>query len=333
MKMKSNSKLVKRILFIVLIIAGNISFGNKPLTPVEKFGQLKIEGSTIMGQNNQVVQLTGMSLFWSQWIGKYYNYDCIKWLATDWKCSVVRAAMAVNYNGYAKHPAREQRKIEKVIDAAIDLGIYIVIDFHEHNAENFQKEAEIFFAAMAQKYGKYPNVIYEIYNEPLMVSWSGVIKPYCSDIIKVIRQYDPDNLIICGTPNWSQNVDEAALDPIADKNVAYALHFYSGTHKQWLIDKAEVAMNKGLCLFVSEYGTTNADGNGPVFIAESQMWYNWMDKHNISHCNWSVADKDETSSILYKGASSHGHWKDSQIKPSGMLVKSVLVKKYAELFK
>jgi endoglucanase len=333
MKMKINSVLCKLAFFTTLILFLNNTFGNKPLTPVEKFGQLKIEGTTIVGQNNQVVQLTGMSLFWSQWISKYYNYDCIKWLANDWKCSVVRAAMAVNYGGYAKHPQREQKKVEKVVDAAIDLGIYVVIDFHEHGAENFLPEAKTFFALMAQKYGKYPNVIYEIYNEPLQVSWSGVVKPYCDEVIKVIRQYDPDNIIICGTPSWSQNVDEAALDPIKDKNIAYALHFYSGTHKQWLIDKAEMAMDKGLCLFVTEYGITDANGDGPVYIPESQMWFNWMDKHHISHINWSVADKKESSSVLKKGASARGGWKDSQIKPSGLLVKTELIKKHNEMFK
>jgi len=209
----------------------------------------------------------------------------------------------------------------------------VIIDFHEHNAENFLPEAKTFFAEMAQKYGKYPNVIYEIYNEPLMVSWSKVIKPYCDEVIKVIRQYDSDNIIVCGTSNWSQNVDEAALDPIKDKNVAYALHFYSGTHKQWLIDKAEKAMDKGLCLFVTEYGTTDANGDGPVYIPETQMWFNWMDKHHISHCNWSVADKKESSAALTKGASARGGWKEFKIKQSGIIVKTELAKKHAEMFK
>lgn len=176
-------------------------------------------------------------------------------------------------------------------------------------------------------------MIYEIYNEPVKVSWSKVVKPYCEEVIKVIRQYDPNNIIVCGTPNWSQNVDEASLDPIKAANIAYTLHFYSGTHKQWLIDKAEVALKNGICLFVTEYGTTEASGNGPVFIDETQKWYNWMDKYHISYCNWSVADKDETSAILKKGASARGGWKENQIKPSGLLVKEMLIKKHAEMFK
>ena len=36
---------------------------------------------------------------------------------------------------------------------------------------------------MAKKYGKHPNIIYEIYNEPLVVSWDDVIKPYAENVI------------------------------------------------------------------------------------------------------------------------------------------------------
>jgi len=328
-----NSTLRLIFLSILFFLFLNYANGDNQKTPVGKFGKLRVEGTNIIGQNGEIVQLTGMSFFWSQWIGKYYNYDCVKWLKDDWKCSVVRAAMAVSNNGYAKYPKREQKKIERVVEASIDLGIYVIIDFHEHNAENYLNEAKIFFSAMAKKYGNSPNVIYEIYNEPLMVSWSKVVKPYCEEIIKVIRKYDPDNIIICGTSNWSQNVDEASIDPINEPNIAYALHFYAGTHKQWLVDKAETAIKNGICLFVTEYGTTDANGDGKVYINETNQWYNWMDKHNINNCNWSVADKKESSSVLVKGASKRGGWKDNKIKPSGQLVKEMLIKKNAEMFK
>ena len=326
-----NARKLYLLPFFVFII--HTVWGNQPSTPVEKYGRLKVAGTNIIGQNGDTVQLAGMSFFWSPWMPEFYNYDCVKWLCDDWKCTVVRAAMAVDHAGYAKHPLKEKKKIEKVVDAAINLGIYVVIDFHTHRAENFLSEAKTFFAEMAHKYGKYPNVIYEIYNEPLKVSWPEVVKPYCEEVIKTIRKYDPENIIICGTPIWSQNVDEASQDPIAANNIVYALHFYSGTHKQWLIDKAETAMKNGICLFVSEYGTTEANGDGKVYVDETRKWYNWMDKYHVSSCNWSVSDKKESSAILKKGASARGHWKDSQITPSGLLVKAELAKKYAEMFR
>lgn len=153
----SASVFLKKMVFLTCLFFLLISSsGINPSTPVGKYGQLKVEGTTIIGQNGDIVQLAGMSFFWSQWIGKYYNYDCVKWLRDDWKCSVVRAAMAVNYKGYATFPEREQKKIEKVVDAAIDLGIYVIIDFHDHNAENYLKEAKIFFSGMAKNMAVIP---------------------------------------------------------------------------------------------------------------------------------------------------------------------------------
>lgn len=304
----------------------------KEITPVELLGQLKVKGTHIVDQYGKPVQLAGMSLFWSQWIGKYYNYNCIKWLRDDWKCSVVRAAMAVGPGGYAQHPEKELQKIETVIEAAIDLGIYVIVDFHEHNAENYLNEAMAFFGHIAKKYGQHPNIIYEIYNEPLKISWSEVIKPYSEKVIAAIREHDPDNLIACGTPMWSQKVDEAALDPIDDPNVVYVLHFYAGTHKKELMQAGDIAIEKGLCLMVTEYGTTEANGDGNVYEAETQQWYHWMDQHKISHCNWSIADKNESSAALVADANPEGGWAEDEIKASGKLVRKELQKKWNQLF-
>lgn len=320
------------LLILVFSISANKAFSQE-ITPIQKHGQLSIVGPQIVNQNGEAIQLAGMSLFWSQWIGKYYNYDCIKWLKNDWKCSVVRAAMAVGPGGYAQHPEKEMKKIETVIDAAIDLGIYVIVDFHEHNAEKYLNEAKTFFGTIAKKYGNQPNIIYEIYNEPLQISWSKVIKPYAEEVIAAIRQYDPDNIIVCGTPNWSQKVDEAALDPIKGQNIAYTLHFYAGTHKKWLMKAGNEAMKKGLCLMVTEYGTTEANGDGAVYTKETKRWYRWMDKHMISHCNWSIADKEESSAALVVDADSTGGWTEDQIKPSGKLVRKELAKKYEVLMK
>lgn len=331
--MKFQFKLTVALLATLFIISTSCSSSKKEQTPVEKLGQLSIAGTYVVDQNNKPVQLAGMSLFWSQWIGKYYNYDCVKWLKEDWKCSVVRAAMAVGPGGYAQHPEKEMAKVEAVIDACIDLGIYVIVDFHEHRAEFFTEQAKTFFGQIAQKYGKYPNVIYEIYNEPLKVSWDDVLKPYSEAVIAEIRKYDPDNIIVCGTPVWSQNVDEAARNPIEGENIAYTLHFYAGTHHEELMARGDTAISKGLCLFVTEYGTTEANGDGPVFSEETQKWYNWMDKHKISHCNWSIADKAESSAALVVDADSLGGWTEDQIKPSAKLVRTELAKKHDQMFK
>jgi endoglucanase len=300
---------------------------------VQEHGQLRVQGNRIVDQAGVPVQLRGMSLFWSQWIPKYYTAETVKWLRDDWKVTVVRAAMAVKPDGYETHPDAERNKVIAVVDAAIELGIYVIIDYHAHTAHENLPQAKEFFADMAKRYGNSPNVLYEPYNEPLDVSWSKVLKPYHEAVIDAIRAHDPDNIVIVGTRNWSQQVAEAAANPIARSNVAYTLHFYANTHGQWLRDDAQKALNRGVALFVTEYGTTDATGDGMVNEAATREWWAFLDRNFISHVNWSVADKGESSAALFPGASPEGGWTDNQIKPSGILVREELRAKAPTLVK
>lgn len=295
--------------------------------PVDQFGQLKVVGNTIVDEKGNPAQLRGMSLFWSQWKGKYYTPETVSWLKRDWGCTVVRAAMAIEMDGYLENPEYEKTKVITVVDAAIREGLYVIIDWHDHHGEQHQKEAEAFFGEMAQRYGKYPNVIYELYNEPLDVSWSVVLKPYHQAVIDTIRHYDPDNLIICGTPNWSQDVDFAANDPLEGNNIAYTLHFYATTHRQELRSKALRALEKGIALMVTEYGTTEASGDGVVDKTETQVWWQFLDDHHISWCNWSITDKNESSAALKSGASPQGGWQQEDITESGLFVRNAIRQK------
>ena len=298
--------------------------GEEDLSPVKgvsEYGQLSVDGNKIVDKNGKAVQLRGMSLFWSQWIGKYYNAETVKWLKDDWQCNVVRAAMAVENGGYLENPESEKAKVYAVVDAAIKEDIYVIVDWHDHHGENHTEEAKVFFGELAQKYGNVPNIIYETYNEPLNVSWTNVLKPYHETIIAEIRKHDPDNLVICGTRNWSQNVDDVIGNKIADANVAYTLHYYAATHKQSLRDLAKKAITAGVPLFVTEYGISEASGNGSLNHEEAIKWWGFSDENSISHCNWSIADKEELSAALNPKASSTGGWAQKDLTISGHLVR------------
>jgi endoglucanase len=324
------SKLIIALMFLILSGQSGL-FGQ---TVVDHYGQLSVKGNYIVGEYGDTVQLRGMSLFWSQWMGQFYNASCIKWLRDDWKCTVVRAAMGVDMGGYAENGDREKEKVIAVVDACIELGIYVIIDYHSHEAHKNPQMAKQFFEEMAEKYGKYPNVLYEPYNEPLKdnVDWSMDLKPYHEAVIKSIRKYDPDNIVIVGTKQWSQLVEEASLDKIRDANTAYTLHFYAASHRKSLMDEASRAMANGVAIFVTEYGTCDASGNGKFDPVHTKEWYAFMDKHKISYCNWSVADKDETASILKPGASATGEWTEDELTESGKLVKADLLAKNTPIF-
>lgn len=260
-----------------------LAVDNKGRTVVERYGNLQVVGTNLCNEKGKPIQLRGMSSHGLQWHGKYANEDVLTWLRDDWNVQLWRAAMYLLEGGYITSPVLKQKVIDSV-EAALNLGIYVIIDWHVHNDRDpgrFQEESLVFFAEMAQRYGKYPNVIYEICNEPNgdTVTWSESIKPYAEAVIAEIRRYDPDNIIIVGTPTWSQDVDSAAMDPITEwNNIMYTLHFYAGSHGDELRKKADFALEKGLPLFVTEWGTSLSNGGGDYFREESLEWLSYMKK-------------------------------------------------------
>ena len=243
-------------LSLVIMVQLDIS-SREDETIVSVNGLLKVKGNRIVNQNDIPISLAGSSLFWSNdgWGGeRYYSSQVVSWLKTDWGTSIIRVAMGVeNLGGYLSNPMTNKERVKTVVEAAIDLGIYVIIDWHSHHAEDYTNEAIVFFQEMATIYGHKKNVIYEIYNEPLDISWTDTVKPYALKVISAIRSIDPDNLIIVGSPEWSQRVDLVAEDPITSfDNIAYSLHFYTIHHKKWLRDRASLTLEKGIALFVTE---------------------------------------------------------------------------------
>jgi len=318
---------MKRVIFTLLTVVLCTLLSAQ--TIVEKHGRLRVKDAHVVNKDGEFISLCGNSLFWSTngWGGeKYYNHDVVKFLKDDWNSSIVRIAMGVEGIGdYRTDPAGQTAKVKTVVDACIEEGLYVIIDFHAHSAHNYKNLAITFFEEMATLYGEYDNVIYEIFNEPLNVSWANVIKPYAEEVIAAIREIDPDNLIIVGTRNWSQEVVEASLNPIDDVNVAYALHFYADSHKQWLRDAAITAMNNGAALFVTEWGTCNASGNTGHNEESSDEWMSFCKDNYISVCNWAINDKDETASALLPGASKEGGWTEDDYTPSGKYVRNLML--------
>ena len=258
-------------------------------------------------------------------MAQFYNPSCIGWLYNDWKCSVVRAAMGVGSGGYLTNPAAEEAKVKTVIDACIAYGIYVIVDWHDDDAQDHLPQSIAFFEDIARQYGDKPNVIYEIYNEPQQVSWTTVVKPYADSVVKHIRAIDPDNLIIVGTPTWSQDVDVASLNPITANNIAYALHFYAATHKQALRNKAQTALNNGIALFVTEFGTCESSGTGVLDSNETRTWFAFMNQNNLSWCNWAIEDKTETAAALIPGSSGIGNWPISSLTASGLIIRQSIL--------
>nr|UNG40338.1 glycoside hydrolase family 5 subfamily 2 [Spondylis buprestoides] len=313
------------ILLTVLVLTYSIGIAvskDAALETVSKHGQLGVDGIHLVNQNGEQVQLKGMALFWSIWYPEFYNKATVDGVHTYCHSNVIRAALAVETNdgGYLDDPEGQKALVEAVIEAAIEDDIYVIVDWHEEQAFTHLEQAKDFFDQISKKYGSYPNIIYEPFNEPVDADWSTVLKPYHEAIIATIRANDPDNIIVLGSGDYSTKVDEAAADPITDySNIMYTLHFYAGTHKQWLRDTAQAALDAGLPIFVTEYGTVNADASAPVDEAESRLWWTWLDENNMSYVNYDISDKDEGASALIPGTTAEQTCQEAYLTESGRL--------------
>jgi len=141
-------------------------------------------------------------------------------------------------------------------------------------------------------------------------------------------------IVICGTDNWSQFIDAPIDNPIKDPQVMYTMHFYSGTHDTgslspleeaekrlppgetirpadargleaagaegivghyWLRQMADAALDAGLAIFASEWGVSEATGDGGPYIDWAKRWVDYMADNNISWTAWSLTNKAEIS--------------------------------------
>ncbi|UUF14385.1 MULTISPECIES: glycoside hydrolase family 5 protein [Flavobacterium] len=307
------------ILFLLVCCLAQAQF-------VKKHGQLSLQGTQLVDKNNEPIVLRGLSFGWHSMWPRFYNEKAVSWLKKDFNCNVVRAAMGIELGDYSytNDPQFSKEKIEAVINGAIKSDIYVIIDWHSHNVN--LKQAKAFFAEMSQKYSKYPNIIYEIFNEPDYETWWEV-KTYAEEVIQVIRENDPNNIILVGSPHWDQDVDLPAEDPILGyNNIMYTMHFYAATHGKELRDRTDQALKRGTPIFISESAGMEASGDGPLNVKAWQEYIDWMESKKLSWITWSVSDKDETCSILQKTAKSDGKWKDEDLKESGIKVREFLRK-------
>lgn len=290
---------------------------------VKENGWLQVKGTQLCNEQGQPVALHGMSSHGIQWFGSFAGEPAIQNTAS-YGANLFRVAMYTGEGGYLSRPDAIKKQAVAAVDAAIRQDMYVIIDWHilsDGNPKDHLREAEAFFTEMARRYKDQPAVLYEICNEPNgNVDWARDIKPYAEQVVKAIRAQSEKGVILIGSGTWSQDVHTAAADPVKGDNLMYTLHFYAGTHGQWLRDRADAAMKAGLPLFVTEWGTSAADGNGGVYLEESGQWMEWMEEMGISWANWSLCDKNETSAALKPGTSPTAKWTDKDLSESGRFV-------------
>lgn len=298
-------------------------------------GRLHVKGTKLVDKKGHEVQLRGVSTHGLSWYPQYVNDKCFAQLHDKWGANVVRLAVYTEeYNGYCSGDAKNRSDLKKLIKKGVKLAkkhkMYVIVDWHilsDGNPNSHKKEAKAFFKEMSKEFKDYNDVIYEICNEPNNgTSWKE-IKSYAKSVISTIRENDKKAVIVVGTPTWSQDVDQAAADPIKGENLMYALHFYAATHKADLRNKMTAAINKGLPVFVTEYGICDASGNGAIAKEEANRWVQTMDEYGVSYIAWNLSNKQESSSIIKSSCSKVSGFKKSELSDEGRWLYHLLRKK------
>ena len=297
-------------------------------TPLSTNGRLQVKGGKLVNSSGKSIVLKGVSTHGIAWYPKYVNKSTFQTMRDQWGVQCIRIAMYTKeYGGYLSggNQASLKKTIDNGVKYATELGMYVIIDWHilsDGNPVSNQSKAVAFFKEMANKYKNYKNVFYEICNEPNGgVSWKQV-KSYAQAVIKTIRAIDKNNIILVGTPTWSQDVDVASKDPIKGySNIMYTFHFYAGTHGESYRKKVQTAISNGLPVFVSEFGITNASGNGGINKTEADKWISFLKKNGISYVCWNISNKNEGCALLKSSCSKLSGFTDSDLSTQGLWFK------------
>ncbi|MCU4972716.1 cellulase family glycosylhydrolase [Halobacteria archaeon AArc-m2/3/4] len=220
--------------------------------------------------------------------------------------------------------------LDPVIDHLEQRGVYAIVDFHRHWRERgedelwlfdqqtgdpneaLQEEVDMFWDIVAPRYADRSHVLYEVYNEPTTPGmwddpmgenneylqdywryWKNLAQPW----VDTIREH-ADNIVLVGSPSWTQSPEGYFVEPFDGDNLAYTYHIYPEHNASRQEDWEDSTINgqgvegvyEEVPLFVTEFGwenpniyvdgplSGNTSGFGETFMdwLESSDGIHWM---------------------------------------------------------
>lgn len=299
-------------------------------TPVQINGQLRVCGTKLCNQHGQPIQLRGMSTHGLQWYRDCVTNSSLDALATNWTADVLRISMYIQEGGYETNPRFFTDLVHSIIEQVTSRGMYAIVDWHMLSPGDPNvnlSRAKTFFAEIAQRHNGKNNLLYEIANEPNGVSWSRV-RTYAEELIPVIRANDPDTPILVGTRAWSSlgvsdgsNETEVINNPVRASNIMYTFHFYAASHGDSYLNTLSRAADR-IPMFVTEYGTQTASGDGGNNFTMAQRYIDLMASKKISWVNWNYSDDFRSGAVFKDGTCPNGPYSGTTpLKPAGVWVR------------
>lgn len=179
------------------------------------------------------------------------------------------------------------------VDYATRKGLYVIIDNHfVSDVVGADQYTQNFWTFMAPKFRNYSNVFYELFNEPIDQKWSWAqFKPYMQNWVNIVRKYAPNNLILAGSPIWSQEMGDAATDSLTGGNIAYVAHVYPPHFaKAWNRQQVEQVVKRHP-VFMTEWGFGNGVNLNGTITGYGEPIMKWADSLGISWTAW-IADNN-----------------------------------------
>jgi hypothetical protein len=271
-----------------------VSIAGRPNTGTANSAlSIRVQGDHFIDANGVPLQLRGVNLGslgfvavqgWDPadpWGGNAPDFNAIK----TWKSNVVRLPLneaswlgytCVDVTGASRDPDpghNYQATVKKAVSDATSAGLYVVIDLHWSAPKNFCPLAQNpmadmdnslnFWTSVAQTFKDYPNVMFELFNEPYFfwmatgeTDWSvllngGTMTAYVTgnshtytaqytwtsagmqQMLNAVRGTGATNVVLVAGVNWAQDLTEwVAHKPTdANKQIAAVWHAYpnSGT--------------------------------------------------------------------------------------------------------
>jgi endoglucanase len=276
--------LIPLFLFLAIVLVGVLSIQTLPTqspasqtlrsqTSPDQISQanntpwLSVSGRHIEDPSGKTVILRGVSLADVSVTDSHArNTNALIDMATDhangWYARVVRLPVYPNaIDGQPGWNADPDTYFTKHLDPAvqhcISRQIYCIIDWHyinDYTSNDVDTATRAFWNYVAPKYAGTPNILFELYNEPIYPdswsTWKTTAQPW----VDIIRAAAPKNLILIGGPRWSQNVAEAATNPFSGSDLVYVAHIYPGHGGQSVWDSWFGNSTSTVPYFVSEWG-------------------------------------------------------------------------------
>jgi len=311
-------------------VSGTTQGGQPGGTPVSINGQLRVCGTKLCNQHGNPIQLRGMSTHGLQWYRQCVNGASLNALADDWNADIVRLSMYIQEGGYETNPRMFTDLMHSLIEQVSARGMYVLVDWHQLSPgdPNFNlARAKTFFTEIAQRHGNKPNIIYDIANEPNGTAWSR-IRSYHEQLIPVVRAQDPDGVILLGTHGWSSlgvsdggSENDVINNPVRATNIMYTFHFYAASHGSEYLNTLSRAADR-IPMFVTEFGTQTASGDGGNNFPRSQQYIDMMANKKISWINWNFSDDGRSGAVFTPGTCPGGPFTGtSRLKPAGVWVR------------